>query len=228
MADDDQSFRERVEEIRQERAEQRGENTDTSAAEVVPPEPVRKLAERAKSETVTGQRLMGDEKYFYQVISYLEEGEQPHFLFPLTMGLTADDALVVEAGAEQTVLLSNMDGGSCVITDRYTRIVSGKGEWTIPHNSVVSVDFVGHPALHVQTSGRTYYIKIAGTFFDEEENLSEAATYIREKQRESASGESDEDGEPLEKLAKLGELRDRGVITEEEFQEKKQDLLDEI
>lgn len=173
MADDEnKSFRERVEEIREERA---GDNN--TSTEVVPPQAVRNMAENAKNETVTAKRLMGDEQYFHDILSFLEEDEQPHFLFPLTKGLTADSALVVESGAEREELLGKMDGGTCTITDKYVRIVSQKGEWTIPYNSVVSVDFVGHPALHVQTSGRTYYIKIAGTFFDEEQNLSEAVAF---------------------------------------------------
>ncbi|ELY30167.1 SHOCT domain-containing protein [Haloferax volcanii] len=40
----------------------------------------------------------------------------------------------------------------------------------------------------------------------------------------TASTETD----PLEQLEKLGELRDNGVLSEEEFEEKKADLLDEI
>lgn len=222
MADDDKSFRQRVEEIRQERA------SGTESVESVKYDDVKQLAERAKNETVSAQRLVGDEEYFHQIVSYLEDDEQPHFLFPLTKGITAQSALMVESGAEREELLGKLDGGTCSITNKYVRIVSEKGEWTIPYNSVVSVDFVGHPELHIQTSGRTYYIRIAGTLFNEEENLSEAATYIRERQRESASGASDTDEDPLERLEKLGELRDEGLISDEEFQNKKQELLDDV
>jgi hypothetical protein len=64
------------------------------------------------------------------------------------------------------------------------------------------------------------------------------AQFIREKMREAngtdgtttgqtvGSSESEED--PLDKLERLGELRDDGVITEEDFQEKKESLLDQI
>lgn len=187
------------------------------------------LSGRAESETVTPDRLVGNEKFFFNVLPFLEDGEQPHYLFPLTKGFTAQSALVVESGASQEELLDNTDGGSCLVTDRYVRVHSSKGEWTIPYESITSVDFVGHPALHIQTQGRTYYIRIAGTLFDEEQNLSDAASYIRKSQRkawktESKSGERS----PVDKLERLGELRDKGVVTEEEFQEKKSDLLDEI
>jgi len=221
--DENKSFWERVEEIGQEEDNKRKKSTED-----VPFKAIRRLAEQAENETVTPERLIGDEQFFTEVISFLEEGEQPHFLFPLTTGLLADSALVVESGAEREELLSKLDGGSCVVTDRYIRIVSNKGEWTIPYNSVASVDFVGHPALHVQTSGRTYYIKIAGTIFDEEKNLSEAATFIREKQREATLNDSSDEEDALEKLDKLGELREKGVITEEEFKKKKKQLLEDI
>lgn len=187
------------------------------------------MAKNARSSTVNPERLVGNKKYFFNVLPFLEEGEQPHYLFPLTRGFTAESALVVESGATQTELLDNSDGGACMITDRYVRVHSSKGEWTIPFESITSVDFVGHPALHIQTQGRTYYIRIAGTLFDEEQNLSDAASYIREKHREAISKESNTGEErPMEKLEKLGELRDKGVVTEEEFQAKKSDLLDEI
>lgn len=62
-----------MKEISQERAESR----DTNPVEEVTPEIVRKFAERAKSDTVTASRLMGDEQYFTEVLSFLEQGEQP-------------------------------------------------------------------------------------------------------------------------------------------------------
>jgi hypothetical protein len=158
----------------------------------------------------------------------LEQGEQPHYLFPLTQGITAESALVVESGAERERLLNKTDGGSVAVTNRYVRVHSKKGEWTIPYSSIVSVDFVGHPALHIQTAGRTYYIRIAGTFFDEEQNLSEAANFIRERQRQAESTEDTSSDDELSKLEKLAELRDEGVLTEEEFQEKKAEILDDL
>jgi hypothetical protein len=34
--------------------------------------------------------------------------------------------------------------------------------------------------------------------------------------------------DPLDKIAKLGELRDRGIVTPEEFEAQKKRLLDEV
>lgn len=190
---------------------------------------VSRVASNAKSNTVTEERLMGKEQYFFSTISYFEEKEQPHFLFPLTQGLFAEPALIVETGPDQKELLSKSDGGTVAITNRYVRIHSSKGEWTIPYNSIASVDFVGHPALHIQTSGRTYYIRIAGTFFDEEQNLSKAAKYIREMQRNSREEtQSTSNPDPIDQLEKLSGLKEEEIISEKDFERKKQELLDEI
>lgn len=228
MADEESGGSSFIEEFRKGKEDVQRKLDGNSTTEVsLQREALEEIVRNAKSDTVTVDRLVGEEQYFHNVIPFFEEGEQPHFVFPLTQGLLADSPLVVESGAEREELLSKTDGGSVVITDRYVRVQSSKGEWTIPYNSISSVDFVGHPALHIQTAGRTYYIKIAGTFFDEDENLSEAASYIREQQRQSKQ-ESTSESDPLEKLEKLGELRDKGVLSDAEFEEKKQELMDQI
>lgn len=225
MRDEFQEGREKTERKLKQQANEDPQDIDQEFVS----EAVDKIVRDAKSDTVTTERLLGQEQYFTNVLPFLEKNEQPHFLFPLTQGLLAEPALVVETGPEQKELLSKTDGGTVVISNRYIRIHSSKGEWTIPYNSVASVDFVGHPALHIQTSGRTYYIHIAGTHFDEEENLSEAVNYIREMQRNSRENpQSTSESDPIDQLERLSELKDKGVVSEEEFQTKKQEILDKI
>ena len=204
----------------------------------IPNEIVKRLAYDAVSDLVTPARLHGTEQYFNNVLVYLEEGEQPDYLFPLTKGMFAEEALIVETGAEPAIWLDKNDGGTVVVSDRYVRIISELGEWTIPYSSITSVDIVGHPALHIHTEGRTYYIRIAGTLFDDEEELHEAAQYIRQKQRlvsgdveaeQIAKGTEAQDSEdPIEKIRRLGDLKEDGVISDEEFENKKEELLKEI
>lgn len=74
------------------------------------------------------------------------------------------------------------------------------------------------------------------TTADEDTTESDAGDDAATDEHESTdSTESDEDGDrestdsdPLEMLERLKELNDNGVITDEEFQEKKSDLLDQI
>ncbi|MDR5674652.1 SHOCT domain-containing protein [Halalkaliarchaeum sp. AArc-GB] len=210
-------------------------SSSQNEASEIPDEIVKGIAASAVSDLVTPARLHGTEEYFNNVLVYLEQGEQPDYLFPLTRGMFADDSLIVESGAEQTILLDKNSGGTVVVSNRYVRIVSDTGEWTIPYSSISSVDVVGHPALHIHTKGRTYYIKIAGTLFDDEGELNEAASYIRKKQR-MVAGDMEaehqvkkvESEDPIQKIGRLNELKKAGGITEEEFEEKKRQLLDGI
>ena len=210
--------------------EQLGISESSQPSADVSDERLQEIVHQAKNDTVTAKRLIGKEQFFHDVLPFIESDEQPHFLLPLTKGILADPALVIESGAEREELLDKQDGGSVVITNKYVRIHSDKGEWTIPYSSISSVDFVGHPALHIQSVGRTYYIKIAGTHFDEEENLSVAAKYIRQKQQEAEgnSSDSNDSADPLDQLEKLNNLKEAGALTEKEFEHKKQNLLDEI
>lgn len=71
--------------------------------------------------------------------------------------------------------------------------------------------------------------------FDREE-LQQAGEYIQDRvaevdnaQNKRANNENAPDEEePLDRIEKLADLRDNGVLTDEEFEEKKSDLLDEI
>jgi len=226
MGEDDKSFSERKKDIEDERQrikkERKGEPTVDELEEKLQP-----IVEKAKSRTVTAERLVGQENFFHNIYPFLEEDEQPHFLFPLTKGVFAEGALIVESAAEREELLSNQDGGSVVMTDHYIRIHSSSGEWTIPYTSIVSVDQLGHPALHIQTSGRTYYIQIAGTKFDLAANVNQAARYIRDKQAERSQTKTDGKS-PIEKLETLSELHEQGKISKAKYEDKKEDLLEEI
>lgn len=53
--------------------------------EVDPPDFVKMLAEKARGDTVSAERLIGDGHYFYNVINHLNENEVPHYLFPSQM-----------------------------------------------------------------------------------------------------------------------------------------------
>jgi hypothetical protein len=82
--------------------------------------------------------------------------------------------------------------------------------------------------LHFNVGGENYKMQIV----DKKEGpLFEQYTWNEIRNRKlniaaSANKESDED--IINKIEKLAALRDKGILTEDEFQEKKQDLLDQI
>ena len=55
-----------------------------------------------------------------------------------------------------------------------------------------------------------------------------AAEYEKGKEVAKEASQNKEAGDVFEKLAKLGELRDKGVITEKEFEAKKAQLLKDV
>jgi hypothetical protein len=70
----------------------------------------------------------------------------------------------------------------------------------------------------------------------DKEKLKQAGKYIQERVAEVDAKQGDEvgaesasnDEDPLDRIEKLANLRDSGVLTEEEFKQKKSDLLDKI
>ena len=105
----------------------------------------------------------------------------------------------------------------------------GSDERSIPYSNITSVDLdTGwvKKRITLQTPGPTYHIEA------DEPGKGEcraAVRFIREKMTEAnqlMSVESEPD--PMEQLERLKSLHDDGVVTDDEFEEKKQALLDKI
>lgn len=126
-----------------------------------------------------------------------------------------------------------------VITDKRVAVkipqVLGDDERSIPYDSITSVDLdtgLVNKRLTLQTAGQTYHIQATEPG---KEELREAIRFIREKRKEANQNEvvvqqSDDSSEPdpLEQIEKLKGLKESGAISEDEFEEKKQELLDKI
>ncbi|MGY1490747.1 PH domain-containing protein [Methylobacillus pratensis] len=120
--------------------------------------------------------------------------------------------------------------GSIIITNKraafYRKGFFGEVIETIPLKSITSVErksFMGHRTLRLHTSHDDLEFK----FFDKnaEVKLNDA---IEAGRQNSQSQSLPADSDPLEKIAKLAELRDKGILTEAEFQGKKQQLLEGV
>lgn len=82
--------------------------------------------------------------------------------------------------------------------------------------------------VSIQTKGQTYHIQANGPSKDE---LREALKFIREKVEEvqqSQQTPTRNEPDPIEQLRDLKDLHDNGILTDEEFKEKKTSLLDKI
>lgn len=115
--------------------------------------------------------------------------------------------------------------------------VIGSGQTSIDYEDIASVEVsfgMVQKRLNLETSSKVFGVGVGAISKDE---IQDMAQFIREKTRKnhwneqpeySESESPAEDEDPVDKLERLGKLRDKGVITEDEFQEKKQSLLDQI
>lgn len=183
-----------------------------------------------QGEYVTSKRLA-------KVESVLDDDETVHYL---TRGSTVD----VEGSSAGSSLFgddrSRKTGTRgyvrAAITDR--RVVVKVPQWlgsderSVPFESITSVDLdtgLVNKRLTLQTPGQTYHIEVHEPGKDE---CREAVRFIRNKiseanQTQVVTQESS-DPDPTEQLKNIKELHDEGVLTDEEFEEKKQSLLDKL
>lgn len=177
------------------------------------------------------------EKRVAKVESILDEGETVHYL---TRGSTVD----VEGSSAGSSLFgddrSRKTGTRgwvrAAITDKRVAIKIpqwlGSDERSVPYDSITSVDLdtgLVKKRISLQTAGQTYHIEVDDPG---KEECREATRFIRQKISDSKQpqviSQESSDPDPTEQLKNIKELHDQGVLSDEEFEEKKQSLLDKI
>lgn len=130
---------------------------------------------------------------------------------------------------------SSLKGVFTAVTDKRVVInipqFLGDDERHVPYSSIVSCDLdtgLVNRRVSLQTKGPTYHIQAQGPSKDE---LRTALRFIRDKAEDAdkvvvEGGGSEPD--PTEQLKNIKELHDAGVLSDEEFEEKRQSLLDKI
>lgn len=178
------------------------------------------------------------EERFDKINDILDPDEVVHYI---TRGTTVD----VEGSGAGTSLFgddrSRKSGTSgyvrAVMTDKRVAIkvpqVLGDDERSIPYDSITSVDLdtgLTFKRMTLQTPGSTYHIEAQEPG---KEEVREVVSFIRDERRkanqtEVVSTEDSSEPDPLEQLDKLKELHEKGAVSDNEFEEKKSDLLDKI
>ncbi|MFW5918181.1 MAG: PH domain-containing protein [Haloferacaceae archaeon] len=167
----------------------------------------------------------------------LDDDERVHYL---TRGSTVD---VEGSSAGQSLSGDDRSRKSgtrgyvrAAITDR--RVVVKVPQWlgdderTIPYRNVTSVDLdTGYVVkrLSLQTPGQTYHIEVHEP---DKAEVREAVKFVRERiaeaQTDTVVVEGAGEPDPTEQLKNVKQLHEDGVLTDEEFERKKQELLDKI
>ena len=111
------------------------------------------------------------------------------------------------------------------------RGILSRKEATLNYPQVAQVNIrkgLRHTTLEVVNTGGDQNIKLEHV----KNNLAlEAKTLIDSRIQElhsSKANPTNESQDPLEQLSKLGELKEKGIISQEEFDKKKADLLNQI
>lgn len=174
-------------------------------------------------------------KWVKKVAELLDEDELVHYMWK---GGTID---VEGSSAGESIFGNDRDRKSSfkgiftAVTDKRIVIAIpqylGDDERHIPYHSVTSVDLdtgLVSRRVSIQTKGQTYHIQAQGPSKDE---LRDAMKFIREKVEEvnqPQQAQSVNEPDPTEQLKNISELHENGVLSDEEFEEKKKSLLDKL
>lgn len=196
-------------------------------------EEVQLLLDSASGESVERDALLRLLDGSTAPINLLDDGEQPHHFLN---GSTID----VEGQGSGTESIIGWDRDRrigavyTVITDQRILVIAnharGYDEHTIPYDSVTNVSLNSgftSTRLSIQTKSATYHCSVSKSkrkFGGEE--IESAVEYLRKRRQQGQ--QSDSTSDPLDRLEKLKSLYDDGVLSEEEFEVKKESLLDEI
>jgi hypothetical protein len=168
-----------------------------------------------------------DEEDYKIVREYLDTDEEPEYILK-------GSSISIEGGNSEDRKGSLTGMARTAVTQKRVLTVvpqkiMGEDTKSVSYEDMGGIDFnkgLVNKYLKFQSHGRTYKIHTTDA-----EKTKKALEYIRERKQKlekekQSSGGSDND--PTEQLKNIKELHDQGVLTDEEFEEKKSDLLDKI
>lgn len=186
--------------------------------------PLWDVVDDAEGDSVTTERLKGREPYFVDCRPYVDTNEQPHHLLCLTTGGTEHGNAYVELEGE-IKLISRDEPASVLFTDTHIRVISERGHISFPYSEIDFFHWYDDPSIVIDVGRRTYYFELGRSVLSRY-GIMEAVTFA-DDMIQSAQGNYDVEYtlEDLEKLERIADLRDRGAITDDEFQLLKRRLL---
>ena len=188
---------------------------------------------QTKSNTETGATISSNQSLRAELgddARYLDDDEEIQFILE-------GKSVEIEGGVDKETTSSSIGSRmKTVVTDDRVLLVipqklKGTDTKTIIYDDIAGVDLKSGfvvKKLNIQSHTRTYDIHIL-----DEDKAEEVVDYIRKKKKEAnratqqpQAGSSEPD--PTEQLKNIKELHDQGVLSDEEFEEKKAELMDRI
>ena len=164
-----------------------------------------------------------DKSSVQPVDDYLDPGEKVHYLFTGNKGLEINGEKEMDRGPTRTV-----------ITDRRIFIKAKTGIIGTEYQSIRFDTISGvslkrgmvMASLIIISSTVKYKVRLMEASGPQAEIGNKAVEFIRKKIENTEGVKTSDD--PLDKLERLEELKNSGTISEEEFMNKKSELMDQI
>lgn len=159
-----------------------------------------------------------------KIDSYLDSGEKVHFIAKNAAHRIKKNGIKIgDVGATRTAATDKR------IVVKMSKGLFGSESLSVRYNQVTAVDLhhgLSGTSINIDTPSQSYGIGIGQISKKEARDM---ADFIRQKIMEEEQSVSLNQGiDPLEKIEKLQELKQSGAITDEEFTEKKKDLLEDV
>lgn len=160
-----------------------------------------------------------------EIDEYLNPGEKVHY-----MANDGGGGMEIQgaSGKELTNIVSAATDKRLVVASTISIGESGQQSFFYKKISGVGLKTaLIQKKISIQTNSETYRVGVGNL---DKEEAKEMTGFIRKKSNEMERGaESSNSSEsPMEKIKKLNELKEAGAISEEEFERKKSDLMDQI
>lgn len=172
------------------------------------------------------QNEFANKKEVKEIDKYLDPGEKVHFL-----ARSAGDRFEVDGEVVDDVLAQRTAATDERIVIKKKKNPFGYESQSIRYENISSVDLSSglvKTKLRIETSSKVYSIGVGQLSDDAAEAMSDFIRMKMSQADESSSTNQGSEDDPLDKLERLGDLKEAGVISQDEFDEKKSELLEQI
>lgn len=188
---------------------------------------VDELVKNAEGDSITKELLVDSGKTrtgifsktsYSSILDRLDEGEQPHFAQRYELegslpGLSPENRPRHVKGKMRTT----------VVTDRRLFFYSTDSSYSVPFEKISEVEKDGTDLKVTQAGGKEAIFPIGATGKDPIE-------YVRNQVHQTQSTESGQEAtaSPKSRLEELNQMYEQDLISEEEFEEKREQILEEL
>lgn len=161
-----------------------------------------------------------------KIDEYLDPGEKVHFL-----AKSSGERFEIDSETVDDILSQRTAATDKRIVIKKSKNPFGFESQSIRYENISSVDLSSgliKTKLRVETSSKVYGIGVGEIAEDAAEDMCEFIRSKMSQANQSDSANRSVSEGPLDKLERLRDLKEDGVVSEKEFEEKKSELLDQI